>query len=72
MGAIGDFEEVPQLKDAFGSTMGGLYGWQNPWTMGGQTTLSRCREEKFDGLSERSSIYPHQDVLRRGFGLGGC
>ena len=71
MGASGEFEDAPPVKDTFGSGMG-LYGWQNPWSVGSQMMLSRCREEKYEGASERGLDYPHQEVLRRGFGLGGC
>lgn len=80
MGAIGEFEEPQQhqhhlqhqpLKQAYGADMRGMYGWQNPWTVGNQTMLSRCREEKYEPLMERGGAYPHQEVLRRGFGLGG-
>ena len=71
MGALGEFEDTPTIKEPFGSGMG-LYGWQNPWSVGSQMMLSKCREEKYEGVGERGSDYPHQDVLRRGFGLSNC
>lgn len=71
MGAAGEYEDAPPIKDTFNSGMG-LYGWQNPWSVGSQMMLSRCREEKYEGVGERGLDYPHQEVLRRGFGLGNC
>jgi len=78
MGAIGEFEDVQppsQMKNEdYGMGSMGLYGWQNPspWTGAGQMMVSRCREEKFDPFQERGSVFPAQEVLRRGFGMGTC
>lgn len=72
MGAIGEYEEPQPMKQAYGQEMNGMYGWQNPWNVGSQTMLSRCREEKFEPLMERSNGFPGQDGMRRGFSMGGC
>ena len=90
MGSVGGFDDwmtlqSPHVKQddyamGMGAGIGGMYGWQNPWSSQSQM-MSRVREEKFDGPSNSgsyigdsmrsSAMFGGQEVLRRGY-LGAC